>query len=126
MMNFLRALLVVCVIIFEWNNFAVGEETVDFVRDVQALLKARCQRCHSSTTRKGGLDLSTAAGLSRGSESGRVLVPGKPSESRLWEVLREGEMPRAGNQALRSEERRVGKECRSRWPPQHYTKSQRT
>ncbi len=100
MRKFLRTLPVACVILFEWNGFALAAETVDFVRDVQPLLKARCQRCHSPTTRKGGLDLSTAAGLLQGSESGRVLVPGKPSKSRLWEVLHEGEMPPEGNRAL--------------------------
>src|SRR3712207_9103899 len=34
----------------------------------------------------------------------------------LYEVLREG---RIAGAALRSEERRVGKECRSRWSPYH-------
>ena len=100
MSNFLRALPLAYVIVFECHGCALEAETVDFVRDVQPLLKVRCQRCHSATTRKGGLDLSTSAGLLRGSESGRVLVPGKPSESRLWEVLHEGEMPPPGNQAL--------------------------
>ena len=30
-----------------------------------------------------------------------------------------GHIPDAGSLALRSEERRVGKECRSRWSPYH-------
>ena len=100
MRNFSRVLLVACVVTFGVNVLARGADLVDFGRDVRPLLKARCQRCHNPTSRKGGLDLSTVAGLLRGSESGKVLIPGNPTESRLWEVLRDGEMPPAGNQAL--------------------------
>src|SRR5690625_7073253 len=40
-----------------------------------------------------------------------------------WTVTLTGErrLPRLA--ALRSEERRVGKECRSRWGPEHYKKN---
>ena len=34
-------------------------------------------------------------------------------------TVRVGGAPRAGFQTMRSEERRVGKECRSRWSPYH-------
>src|SRR2546429_5715698 len=33
--------------------------------------------------------------------------------------LARGEAPHSGNAQFRSEERRVGKECRSRWSPYH-------
>src|SRR5437868_10200339 len=37
-------------------------------------------------------------------------------------LCNQGARPRAGVVELRSEERRVGKECRSRWWPYHYKK----
>ena len=40
---------------------------------------------------------------------------------RIWKIIRYGEELEAGFilSLLRSEERRVGKECRSRWSPYH-------
>ena len=37
----------------------------------------------------------------------------------LWDLRRPDDAMRAAQTALRSEERRVGKECRSRWSPYH-------
>ena len=42
-----------------------------------------------------------------------------PFEDRLWALLREEVIPARDLRLLRSEERRVGKECRSRWSPYH-------
>ena len=40
---------------------------------------------------------------------GRLVVPGRQRIGMLWTILI----------GIRSEERRVGKECRSRWSPYH-------
>jgi mono/diheme cytochrome c family protein len=61
--------------------------------DVRALFQAKCVRCHAEKVRKGGLDLTTPAGLLRGGESGKVIVPGKPDESLLFEKVHTGAMP---------------------------------
>src|SRR5256885_7992066 len=50
----------------------------------------------------------------------RLTVPGPadiiaPMTTSAWDVVVVG----GGNAAMRSEERRVGKECRSRWSPYH-------
>jgi uncharacterized small protein (DUF1192 family) len=42
---------------------------------------------------KGGLDLSTRAGLLRGGESGPAVVPGRPDESLLVQRVGDGSMP---------------------------------
>ncbi|MGE3821250.1 MAG: DUF1549 domain-containing protein, partial [Isosphaeraceae bacterium] len=60
---------------------------------VHSLFEARCLRCHNGKVRKGGLDLSTHASLMEGGESGAVVVPGKPEESPLFEMVRDGAMP---------------------------------
>lgn len=67
-----------------------------FEKDVQPLLKEKCWKCHGPAAQKGELALHTAAAIQKGSESGPILVPGKSSESRLFEVLKHGEMPPEG------------------------------
>jgi hypothetical protein len=64
-----------------------------FETDVAPILEAKCRRCHGGKIRKAGLDLSTPATIGRGGESGAVVVPGRPEESPLFEMVRDGEMP---------------------------------
>jgi mono/diheme cytochrome c family protein len=67
-------------------------ETPEFA-DVHKLLQARCVMCHGEKVKKADLDLSTAAGLLQGGESGKVVVAGKPDESPLFEKVHSGAMP---------------------------------
>jgi hypothetical protein len=61
-------------------------------------------RCHGAKARKADLDLSTLAALRRGGESGPVVVPGKPDDSRLYQLVRAGKMPRDGKGKLTAPE----------------------
>src|SRR5947209_5548065 len=61
--------------------------------DIRPLFQAKCLRCHGGKARKRDLDLSAPAGVLKGSESGAVIVPGKPEESLLYEKIIGGEMP---------------------------------
>jgi cytochrome c553 len=61
--------------------------------EVQAIFRAKCVRCHGEKVHKADLDLSSPAGLLRGGESGKVIVPGKPDESPLYEKVHTGAMP---------------------------------
>jgi mono/diheme cytochrome c family protein len=70
-----------------------GQEDPRFETDVQPILQASCARCHRPKPRKAGLDLTSRDGAFRGSASGPVVVPGKPGESRLFQVVHEGKMP---------------------------------
>ena len=54
-----------------------------FERSVRPLLDAKCAACHGPATLMGGLDLTSASGLARGADSGQVVVPGQPGDSRL-------------------------------------------
>jgi hypothetical protein len=67
--------------------------TVQFEGDVLPIFKAHCVRCHNATNRKAELDLSTAAGLLKGSESGPIVAAGKVDESLLYDMVHEGLMP---------------------------------
>src|SRR5262249_52567585 len=68
-------------------------KTPVFEADVEPLLKAKCARCHGDKARKADLNLGSRAAILKGSESGPVIVPGKPAESKLYEMVHEGKMP---------------------------------
>jgi mono/diheme cytochrome c family protein len=73
---------------------------VEFESQIQPLLTAKCVRCHGEKKQSGGLSLAGGAELVKGADSGAVVVPGKPEESRLYELLHNGEMPPQGNDGL--------------------------
>jgi len=49
------------------------------------------------------MNLSSLDGVMKGSESGPVVAPGKPDESRLYQMVRDGKMP-PGKTHLTSEQ----------------------
>jgi WD40 repeat protein len=61
--------------------------------EAMSLLKANCFSCHNSDKKKGGLDLTTRTAAFRGSEEGKVLLPGKASASRLIQALQPASDP---------------------------------
>lgn len=61
--------------------------------EVQALLLARCVKCHGPLKPKAELNLSTFRGIARGGKTGAVVVAGKADESLLWERVDADEMP---------------------------------
>ncbi len=65
-----------------------------FEKDILPLLEAKCLRCHGGKATRGDLDLRTPDALRKGGESGPVVVPGRPEESHLFELVRDGEMPK--------------------------------
>jgi hypothetical protein len=89
----------------------VDQEGIAFFEaHVRPLLAARCYECHSSEAKelRGGLRLDTRSGVLAGGESGPVVVPLRPEESRLLAAVR-GElgdlvMPPAGKKRLSGDE----------------------
>jgi hypothetical protein len=75
-----------------------------FEADVLPLLKTKCLRCHGEKGKKAELDLRSRAGVLKGSESGPVVVPGKPLDSPLYEAVHSGKMPPGKNPKLSSSE----------------------
>jgi mono/diheme cytochrome c family protein len=59
----------------------------------QALLKAKCVRCHGEKRPESGLDLRSRATILKGGESGPGLIPGQPDASLVFQRVRDGEMP---------------------------------
>ena len=64
-------------------------QTEFFEKRIRPLLAEFCHRCHSADADplKGGLRLDSRAELLKGGESGAVVIPGDPEQSRLVEAL---------------------------------------
>ncbi len=75
---------------------APAQKPISYAEQIRPILQAKCIQCHAEKSQKAELNLGSADGIRQGSESGAVLVAGKPDESRLLEVLLEGEMPPEG------------------------------
>ncbi|MCA9222680.1 MAG: PSD1 domain-containing protein, partial [Planctomycetales bacterium] len=56
---------------------------VDFVQDVQPILRATCYSCHGAEMQEGGLRLDNKKRAFQGGDHGAAVVPGKSGESLL-------------------------------------------
>ncbi|HUQ72466.1 MAG TPA: c-type cytochrome domain-containing protein [Planctomycetaceae bacterium] len=72
---------------------ATGNEKVSFVRDIAPTFVNTCGGCHNDNQRRGGLSLATFEKAMAGGQSGRVIVPEKPNESRLWRLVNADDTP---------------------------------
>jgi hypothetical protein len=75
---------------------ASEKDVPDFNRDIRPLFRDHCVKCHGSLRQEAQLNLGVPAGIFRGGESGAVIVPGQPNESRLWQLVERDEMPEGG------------------------------
>lgn len=64
-----------------------------FQDHVAPILARHCLECHDPATKKGQLDLSRKGAALAGGESGVAIVPSKPDESLLWQLVAADEMP---------------------------------
>ncbi len=67
--------------------------TGHFETDVAPIFKSKCVSCHGTAVKLKDLNLSTEDAALKGSESGPVVVPGKPDESVLLKKIQDGSMP---------------------------------
>jgi len=86
---------------------AASDAALRFDRDVLPIFKAKCVECHNTDSRKAELDLSSAAGLAAGSESGSLVEPGKVDESLLFDMVDSESMPPEGEEPLTAAELKI-------------------
>jgi mono/diheme cytochrome c family protein len=95
------------------GNPTIGSEpsTVQAVADDREFARMRkvvedhCLRCHGKDKSRGGLDLSTLHGWTRGGDSGPAILINDPDASATVRRAREGSMPPIGDgRALTAEE----------------------
>jgi WD40 repeat protein len=58
-----------------------------FINDVAPILKENCFACHDAKKRKGKFDMTTYEGFRKGGSKEDPIVPGKPDESLLLDLL---------------------------------------
>lgn len=75
-----------------------------FEREIRPLLVERCHKCHGAEKPKGGLQLISRESLARGGTTGPVVIPGKPSESRLIKAINYQEIQMPPDGRLKEEE----------------------
>ncbi len=66
---------------------ATGNEKVSFMDDIAPWMLNFCLRCHSGNNPASEFSIVTFEDILRGGESGSVIVPGKPDDSRLWHLV---------------------------------------
>jgi len=64
------------------------EKPVDFAKEVYPLLAQRCFQCHGNKKHEGGLRLDLRSAALRGGDSGKIILPGKSTESDLLKRVR--------------------------------------
>ena len=94
----------VVIIGFAGISVPVAAEDLFFEIHIQPVFRVKCAKCHGEKTQKAGLNVLRPSALRTGSESGRVIVAGKPHESSLFEMVSQGEMPPQDNEPLTGEE----------------------
>src|SRR5205823_13757875 len=62
-------------------------EPVAYEKQVEPILKAKCVACHSGKELKAKFEASSYATVMKGSVNGPVIVPNRPSESRLFSYV---------------------------------------
>ena len=68
-------------------------ETISYYEHVRPILQVKCQGCHQPARSKSGYVITEVASLIAGGESSEAIVPNKPAESYLIELVtkQEGE-----------------------------------
>src|SRR5580700_8175484 len=74
-------------------GLSLSAETVRFEKDVAPIFQANCTGCHGTKVKLKDLNLTTEEAALKGSESGPVVVPGKPEDSLLYKKIQSGAMP---------------------------------
>ncbi len=64
-----------------------AEDEAFFEKQVRPVLVARCFECHGASQQKGSVRLDSRAESLKTTDGGTIVVPGKPEESRLIDVI---------------------------------------
>src|SRR5437867_8869106 len=79
----MKALLCISAIILGARLGARGAESVDYLREIKPLLRARCYACHGALKQKEQLRLDTGEAIRRGGKHGLVILTNDVAKSPL-------------------------------------------
>src|SRR5438445_1532590 len=88
MIKSMRSSAISCILgLFVTTGLASSQSRIDFSRDVEPILKARCHACHGPQVQMNGLRLDVRDKAMSGGYSGAVIRPGASSQSRLIQMV---------------------------------------
>ncbi|MFM8549463.1 MAG: c-type cytochrome domain-containing protein [Verrucomicrobiota bacterium] len=88
-----RRCLILAVGLVAGRSVAQDAEKLTYDDHIRPLLENKCFSCHNPDKKKGGLELTSYAGLMNGGSGGVVVDAGNPSGSRLWTCSAKKEEP---------------------------------
>jgi len=74
-------------------SWAQDAEKLTYDDHIRPLLENKCFSCHNPDKKKGGLEMTSYAGLMNGGSGGAVVDAGNPQASRLWTLSAHKEEP---------------------------------
>ena len=84
----MRSSAISCILgLFVATGLASSQSRIDFTRDIEPILKARCHACHGPQVQMNGLRLDIRDKAMAGGYSGAVIRPGASSQSRLIQMV---------------------------------------
>ena len=75
------------------DNSASAVQSPLFASKVRPIFASRCYSCHGPQVQQNGLRLDSLAGVLKGSETGKIIVPGRSDQSRIIRRLTAKERP---------------------------------
>jgi hypothetical protein len=88
-----RRCLILAVGLVATASSAQENEKLTYDDHIRPLLENKCFSCHNPDKKKGGLELTSYAGLMNGGSGGAVVDAGNPQGSRLWTCSAKKEEP---------------------------------
>ena len=105
--HFAISTIIVCCLTLPPGVRADDSTPLLFESDVRPVLQQKCGKCHSNKVRKGGLNLSSMAGIRHGGESGESSIADTVDDSLLWIMIEGGDMPPEEQPPLTNKEREI-------------------
>lgn len=76
-----------------YSSPALADESITYRTHIRRIFRDSCVNCHNASRSRAGLDLSSYAGVLKGSSSGEVVVKGDPEDSFLYLTMTHAEEP---------------------------------
>ncbi|MBG86385.1 MAG: hypothetical protein CMO80_05725 [Verrucomicrobiales bacterium] len=76
-----------CLLAIVFLPFAVAAATPNYDQHIKPLLRQHCLKCHGGDEQKSGLNMQNYAAAMKGGSGGRIVVPGRSSQSLLFEII---------------------------------------